>query len=65
VPQPGFLLNFAHDRDDYRAKLREHLPDFEAALMSYQVSLSVLICWSELSVETKVRSRVARASGCS
>jgi REP element-mobilizing transposase RayT len=27
-----FLLKFARDRDAYRAKLREHLPEFELML---------------------------------
>ena len=30
-----FLLKFARDRDAYRAKLREHLPEFEVGLLDY------------------------------
>jgi putative transposase len=30
-----FLLKFAVDRDGYRAKLREHLPEFGVALLDY------------------------------
>jgi putative transposase len=31
----SFLLKFARDRDAYRAKLREHLPQFDVALLDY------------------------------
>ena len=30
-----FLLKFARDRDDYRDRLREHLTEFEVALLDY------------------------------
>ena len=31
----SFLLKFARDRQAYRAKLREHLPKFDLALLDY------------------------------
>ena len=31
----SFLLKFARDRDAYRAKLREHLKQFDVALLDY------------------------------
>ena len=33
-----FLLKFACDRNGYRAKLREHLPEFEVALLDYCIT---------------------------
>ena len=33
-----FLLKFARDRNGYRAKLRDHLPEFEVALLDYCVT---------------------------
>jgi putative transposase len=33
-----FLLKFARDRDEYRAKLRDHLADFEVALLDYCIT---------------------------
>jgi hypothetical protein len=31
----AFLLKFARDRDAYRAKVREHLQQFDVALLDY------------------------------
>ena len=33
-----FLLKFALDRDGYRARLRDHLPEFEVALLDYCIT---------------------------
>jgi len=33
-----FLLKFALDRDGYRAKLREHLAEFDVALLDYCIT---------------------------
>jgi putative transposase len=33
-----FLLKFARDRDAYRAKLREHPPEFEVRLLDYCIT---------------------------
>ena len=33
-----FLLKFARDRESYRAKLRERLPEFELGLLDYCVT---------------------------
>jgi len=33
-----FLLRFACDRDEYRARLRDHLADFEVALLDYCIT---------------------------
>ena len=40
-----FLLKFALDRDGYRAKLREHLPPFEVALLDYASPRTTCICF--------------------
>ena len=34
------LLKFAIDRDGFRAKLREHLPQFEVALLDYCITFN-------------------------
>jgi hypothetical protein len=47
-----FLLKFALDRDGYRAKLREHLPEFEVGLLEYCITSQPLI-----------RTRTSNSSG--
>src|SRR5678815_218240 len=34
----AFLLKFARDRDAYRARLRQHLPQFDVSLLDYCVT---------------------------
>jgi hypothetical protein len=60
----AFLLKFARDRGDaYRAKLREHLPRFDVALLDYLEQMQTIWNPSRCSGDTRIHSLPAR-SGC-
>ena len=50
-----FLLKFACDRDAYRAKLRDHLPEFGVALLDYCITSNHL----PLLLDAKERSEIS------
>ena len=54
-----FLLKFALDRDGYRAKLREHLGEFEVALLDYCITCNHV----HLLLDAEERSKSADLCG--